>query len=188
MITDQKFYKAAVGTMVSNGINKFRFTTPVVRVRNLELVELLANSTSAEEITREEAFELMPDMYREVEFEEKKAEELKRAEAERLAAIEAEKADGESSEGEGAGGSDEGDQRSENEDDDNEDSEPTDETGGENDEDETDDEEVEGGEGEEVDPLAGMDEEGEGEGEGENAPTEPTDPPKKQRGRPKNNS
>jgi len=110
MSTDQKFYKAVVGTMVSNGINKFRFTTPVVRVRNPELVELLSNSTSAEEITREEAFEMMPDMYREVEFEEKKAEELKRAkraEAERLAAIEAEK----------AGGENDDDQKPENEDD-----------------------------------------------------------------------
>lgn len=73
METTERYFQAKVGAFVSNGRTRFKFTTPVVRVKDAELIALLSASSDAVEIDREKAIELLPNFKKEIEFEEKEA-------------------------------------------------------------------------------------------------------------------
>jgi len=73
METTERYFQAKVGAFVSNGRTRFKFTTPVVRVKDADLIALLSASTDAVEIDREKAIELLPNFKKEIEFEEKEA-------------------------------------------------------------------------------------------------------------------
>lgn len=73
METTEKYFQAKLGAFVSNGRTRFKFTAPVVRVKDAELIALLSASSDAVEIDREKAIELLPNFKKEIEFEGKDA-------------------------------------------------------------------------------------------------------------------
>ncbi len=76
----KKYYKAKVGSLVTNGALKYRFAVPVAAFdEDDDLVAVLDKSLLATEIDKKEAKELSPDMFRNLKKEDKAADDTKTA-------------------------------------------------------------------------------------------------------------
>ena len=92
MASKSKYFKSKIGNLVTNGVIKFKFHTPIVVAEDEDLCELLGSAKSVTEMSKKDAEAEFPMLSRDMAAEEAERSELAKMEEEEKAAKAAEAA------------------------------------------------------------------------------------------------